>query len=203
PQHPTVDGVEAVNLAIGIGHYDDFAVDGRVLWNDSAAAARRADALAGIADVRAAPVIDREMVLVVSASDRMIALDRRIGDRLWEREIGGVETPWAGGDYFFMITSDNELICIDRIDGGVVWVRKLPRFEDEADREGRILWRGPLLASDRLIVAGSHGEMWAVSPYDGRVLGVQNLDAQPAAAPIVANGALHVLTLDGRLNGFR
>jgi len=133
----------------------------------------------------------------------MIALDRRIGDRLWEREIGGVETPWAGGDYFFMLTRNDELIALDRADGGVVWVRKLPSYENENAREGAIRWRGPLLASDRLIVAGSNGEMWAVSPYDGRVLGVQDLNAQPAAAPIVANGALHVLTRDGRLRGFR
>jgi len=133
----------------------------------------------------------------------MIALDRGGGEGLWEREIGGVETPWAGGDYFFMVTSGDELIAVDRSDGGVVWVRKLPSYEDERDRDGPIRWRGPLLASDRLIVAGSHGEMWAVDPYNGRVLGVQELDARPAAAPIVANGALHVLTLDGRLRGFR
>lgn len=200
---PATDG-EVVIAAYSSGEaYGLAAADGRVLWVDSAAGARRADALSGIADVRAAPVIDRETVLIVGAADRMIAVDRRTGRRLWERDVGGVETPWAGGDYFFALTRQSELIAVSRLDGAIVWVRPLPRFEDEADREGPIRWRGPLLASDRLIVANSMGEMWAVSPYDGRVLGAQQLDGIPAGAPIVADGALHILTADGRLLGFR
>ena len=70
-----------------------------------------------------------------------------------------------------MLTSDAEIVCLSRRDGRIRWVTPLPRFEDAADREGPIEWVGPVLASDRLIVASSAGEALAVSPYTGRIMG--------------------------------
>ena len=113
----------------------------------------------------------------------MAAIDLRTGRRVWAREIGGTESPWVAGDYIYTITNDNELICISREDGKVLWVRGLPRFEDPEDREDAIIWTGPILASDRLIVAGSNSEALAISPYDGRLIGIVEMPDGVSVAP--------------------
>ena len=69
--------------------------NGREIWSDSLAALRRTDPLADIAQIRGLPVIDRGIVYVVSHAGRTVAFDLKRGSRIWEREFGGTETPWA------------------------------------------------------------------------------------------------------------
>jgi len=176
---------------------------GRVLWTDSLVSARRTDAVSTLSQIRGRPIIDRGRVFAVSHGDMMAAIDMRTGQRIWDKPIGGLESPWVAGDYLFLLTNDWELICLSRGNGRVFWVRALPRYENEKDRKGPIIWTGPLLASDRLIVAGSHGEALAVSPYDGRVLGRQELPDGVSVAPIVANRTVYVLTDDADLVALR
>jgi len=177
--------------------------NGRAVWSDTLAAVRRVDAVSALADIRGNPVIDRGLVFAISHSGRMVAIDQRTGIRGWDKTIGGVETPWAAGDFLYVLTNVAELVCISRRDGRIRWIRTLPRYEDEEDKEDPIFWVGPVLAGDRLIVAGSTGDMISVSPYDGSVLGIVELSDGVAIAPIVADDTLYVLTEDADLIAFR
>ena len=90
-----------------------------------------------------------------------------------------------------------------REQGRIRWVRQLQRYEDEDDKENAIVWAGPVLASDRLIVAGSHGEALSISPYTGEVIGRIELPDDVMIAPIVAGDTLFFLTDDAQLVAFR
>ncbi|HEY9537114.1 MAG TPA: PQQ-binding-like beta-propeller repeat protein [Kiloniellaceae bacterium] len=177
--------------------------DGRTVWSENLAAIRRLDPLADIAQVRGLPVIDRDLVLAISHAGRMLAVDLRQGARAWQAEIGGVQMPWAAGDFIYLVTNDGQLVCLLRHDGRIRWVTPLQRFADPEDQEERIRWLGPVLAGDRLIIAGSHGEVLSVSPYDGKPLGFIALDEGAAVPPVVANNTLYLLTADGELVAMR
>lgn len=177
--------------------------NGRVIWSDSLAAVRRTDPLSDIAQVRGLPVIDRGLVFIVSHAGRTAAIDIRRGSRIWEREVGGTETPWAAGEFLYLVTNEAELVCLTREEGAVRWVTALPRYQDPEDKEDIITWYGPLLASDRLIVAGSHGEAYAVSPYDGKIIGVIDLPSGAAITPVLANNTLYFVSSDADLEALR
>lgn len=177
--------------------------DGRQVWSENLSDIRRLDPLADIAQVRGLPVIDRDLVLAVSHAGRMLAVDLRQGARAWQAEIGGVETPWAAGDFIYLVTNDGQLVCLLRENGRIRWVTPLPRFVDPEEQEETIRWRGPVLAGDRLIVAGSHGEVMSVSPYDGKPLGFISLDDGVAVPPVVADNSLYLVTLGGELIAMR
>ena len=168
--------------------------DGRVLWSDSLSSVNRIDPLADLAHIRGQPVIDRGMVLAISHSGRMIALDIERGVRAWDIDLGGVQTPWAGGEFVFVLTNDAQVVALRRRDGRLRWVRPLQRFEDEEDQEDLIQWSGPVLASDRLIVAGSHGQAVSISPYTGEILGFIELPDGAALPPVVAGNSLFFVT---------
>ena len=180
-----------------------LAENGRVLWTDSLSSVRRVDPLGDIAHIRGTPVIDRGVVFAISHSGRMVAIDLRRGLRAWETEVGGVEMPWVGGEFIFVITNDAQLVCLTRREGRIRWVQPLPRFEDPEDQENPIHWSGPVLAGDRLILAGSHGEALSISPYTGEVLGRIELPAGAAVAPVVADNSLYLLTEGGTLIAMR
>lgn len=176
-----------------------LAENGRVLWNDSLSAIRRVDPIADLAHIRGQPVIDRGLVVAISHSGRMVAIDERRGARAWDVDLGGIEMPWVAGDFIYVVTNDAQVVCLTRREGRIRWVQQLDRFEDPEDLEDPIQWVGPVLGGDRLIVAGSHEEAVSISPYTGQLLGSIELPDSPAMAPVVADNTLFFLTNDATL----
>jgi outer membrane protein assembly factor BamB len=179
------------------------AASGRVLWQDSLTAAKRTDVISNLSHIRGLPVIDRGRVFAISHGGMMAAIDLRSGRRLWQKEIGGLESPWVAGDYIYVVTNDAEIACVSRKDGRIHWVRALPRYENPEDQEDPIIWTGPILASDRLIVAGSHGEAMSISPYTGRILGTEEMPDGVSVPPVVAGGSVYFLADDAELVVYR
>ncbi len=176
---------------------------GRIAWSDNLAAIRRADAVSALADIRGRPVIDRGVVFAASHSGRVAAIDLRTGNRLWDREIASQEAPWVAGDYVFILSTTGEVYALRREDGRVRWSAELPRFRDPARQRDPILWAGPVLAGDRLILVNSQEEAWTLSPYTGEALGRVSLPGRASIAPIVAAQTLLFLTDSGDLVAYR
>ena len=132
-----------------------------------------------------------------------MSIDLRTGERVWTRNIAGVQTPWVAGDFIYVLTLDAEVAAVSRRDGRVRWVRQLRRYKDQEDREGRLEWSGPVLAGDRLIAVSNLGHVIAISPYDGEVLGYIKIPAGTYVPPVVADRSLYLLTKGSELLVYR
>ncbi|WP_207478462.1 outer membrane protein assembly factor BamB family protein [Arenibaculum pallidiluteum] len=176
--------------------------NGRVAWSESLTPVRRIGSLASLADIRGMPVIDRGLVLAVSHSGRMVAIDERTGGRAWEQQIGGVNQPWAAGDFVFVLSNEAEVVALTRQAGRIRWVAQLDRFDDPESKSGPIYWSGPVLAGDRLWLTSSDGRLVALTAETGAVAAELRADST-FQAPVVAANTLYVLTDDGTLIAFR
>jgi outer membrane protein assembly factor BamB len=200
---PAVEG-EVVVVAYSSGELYALTVEtGRPLWSDSLASTRSVNAVSSLADIRGWPVIDRGRVFAASHSGRMAAIDLRTGERAWEQELGSTHSLWVAGDYVYVLSTDNELICLTRNEGKVRWVRLLPSYDNEKKRQDPMTWAGPVLGGDRLIVLSSDGGAISVSPYTGDPLGRQEMSAGGYFAPVIADNSLYVLTDDANLSVYR
>ena len=83
------------------------------------------------------------------------------------------------------------------------WVRQLPSYQDEKKKKDPIIWAGPVLGSDRLIVLSSDGMAVSVSPYTGEPLGREEMSAGGYFDPVIADNSLYVLTDDAKLSAYR
>lgn len=177
--------------------------NGQVLWSDSLTGNRRSRSTTTLSSIRGRPVIDRGIVIAISNSGQIAAINLRTGRRIWDRAIGGIESPWVAGDFIFFLTNDSELVAMARRTGRIHWVQPLPQWEDLEDKTGRIIWTGPVLLSDRLIVAGSSGEALSISPYTGKILGKVVLPDGVTIGPVAASNTLYFLSDDADLVAYR
>jgi len=176
---------------------------GATLWQDSVTMERRTDAAGNMRDIRARPVMAGDRIYVIGHSGLMTAIDLATGQRVWQAELGGVQQPWLAGNFAYLLTNENDLVALDARTGEVLWVTPLQTWEDPDDKEDPIIWTGPLLASDRLIVAGSNEEILAISPYTGRILGYVDAPDAITIPPILAKDTLVFLANNGELVAFR
>ena len=176
---------------------------GGLAWTDSLASGRGRNSLVDLAAVRGLPVVDGGRVFAIGVGGLLVSLDLRSGRRLWEREVGGLETPWLVGDTLFVQTLDQTLAAIGREDGKLRWLTDLPRYDNPEKRRDPLFWTGPVLAGGRLVLAGSNETALSVNPADGKVIGQQALRGAAAVTPVAAAGTVFILTDDGSLQAFR
>lgn len=192
-------------VVAGFGSGDLVALradSGTVAWADSLASALGRDSLVDLSAIRGMPVIADRRVYAVGLGGLMVAIDLRSGRRLWERDIASGDTPWLAGNTIYLISTDQDLAALSTENGRIRWVSSLPRYESPKREKGAIFWRGPVLAGDYLLVAGSTEQMLAADPHDGKV--ARSIDLSDAASlpPIVAGGVTYVVTDDGYLTAY-
>lgn len=179
---------------------------GVVAWGEQLIRASSRISQAGaLNDINGRPVIDRDRVYAVSQSGRFVAINIRTGERIWERVIPSIQTPWVAGDFIYAVTIDAELLCLSRRDGRVKWIRQLRRYKDPDAKiaKGIITWYGPVLAGDRLLIASTDERLLSISPYTGDLIGQVKLSDKASVAPIVADGTVYVVTDDAKITAYR
>ena len=201
---PAVGGGLAVAAYSSGEVYGLELTSGQPLWNETIVRPRRTLAVGNIPGIVAAPVILNDRVIVAGVSGEMASLDLARGDRLWSTDVTSSQLPWAAGDFIFALSEEQQLVCLTAQEGQVRWVSGLQRYSDPQDTGSRrIRWVGPVLASDRLLLASSEGEVASVNPYTGKLLGTAALEGAVAQPAAVAQGTVWYLTEGGELTALR
>lgn len=178
------------------------ASTGSSLWGDFLVSHRRTNSLASINGIKANPVIDGEVVYALGHSNILVALDLRSGNRIWEREIGGINQPWVAGKFMYVLDNDFNLIAMEKSSGKIIWNTNIPVTKDEDDRAG-LFAKGPVLAGNRLLVGSSNGYVFAVSPYNGKIIGYISLSDGVEVSPVIANAMTIFTTNDADIVAYK
>lgn len=187
------------------------ASTGQPVWQQVLSRASRTSALSEIRDIAGRPVVSRGVVYAVSHSGLMSAIDVPTGQPKWQLPVAGVNAPLPVGDVVYIVSKTGELTVVNRDSGQVYWTRDLNegRVRQEGgffgfwDRTVRPTWSGPLLASNRLVLVNSDGELVAFDPKTGVQTASVRLGGPAFIAPAAYNGALYVLTDRGTLVSIR
>lgn len=188
------------------------ASTGQAVWQQVLSRTSRTSALSEIRDIAGRPVVSRGFVYAISHSGVLSSLDVRSGQPRWTLPVAGVNAPLPVGDVVYVVSKAGELTVVNRESGQIYWTRDLNigRVRQEGgflgfwDRTVRPIWSGPLMASNRLVLTNSDGELVAFDPKTGAQTASVQLRGGPVfIAPAAYNGALYVLTDNGDLVSIR
>ena len=181
------------------------STSGQQLWSDTVLRPRRTLAIGAIADIVGDPVIAGDRVFVAGASGEMAAFDLERGAREWTADVTSTQTPWVAGNFIFVLTERNEVVCL-------------------VDQGGRIRWVSPLADAGRSgepgFAARSAGpaRSWSATACCSRARRARSSASRPSPArswaparsaarvsvpPAVADGTVFFLTDDAELVAFR
>ncbi len=178
------------------------AENGAVLWSDNLSALRRTGGLTSISDIKAPPVIDKDIVIAINFSGRMVAIDERTGGRIWQKDLGSASMPWVAGNHIFVVTQDNNLVALSRESGTIRWVTQLPSYKNPTKKKDPIQWNGPVMAGGRLLMLNSAGELAEADPQTGEITATTKIGSSFYLPPVIAGGVMYVLAEDGTLLAF-
>jgi outer membrane protein assembly factor BamB len=203
--NPAVVG-DSVVVAYSSGEIFNLrAENGRVAWNYALTTPTQVGALPAIADIRGLPVVDHGRVYAISHSGRMAAIDQRSGDRTWEADIGGINTPIVGVDTVFVLTNDGQLAALTRESGRIIWVHDMQHLSDPDDHDSDpVFWSGPVLAGGKLWLTNSMGQLASFSLDGGNQIDTIEIGDDPILMPpVIADGTIYVVTDNGYLVALR
>ena len=198
----------AVNRDIVIPGYSSGEIyalhleNGGVAWQDNLSPQQRLGGIESLSDIQAMPVIDRGLVIAISFGGRLVAIDQRTGRRVWQREIGGSETPWVAGERIFVLSSQNRLVSFDRESGNIMWVKDMPKFEAGSNGEEPLVLYGPVMAGGRLFISASDATIFEIDPHNGDDLFHWDAGEDLVGPPIIAQNKLYLLSSNGYLMAF-
>ena len=177
--------------------------NGRQVWQDQLQRTSISTSVSSLSDIDADPVIDAGQVFAIGAGGRMVALDIISGQRIWELNIAGISTPWVAGDWVFVVTSEDKLMCIYRQNGHIRWINQLPRYAKPKSQSGDISYSGPVLAGGTLILTASNGLVIELDPATGNYRTQFTVGAPVSLPPVVADSTLFIYDDLGRLHAYR
>jgi outer membrane protein assembly factor BamB len=210
---PAVSG-DTVVASFGSGELVALqAVNGNDLWAEALSRASRTSALSEIRDIPGRPVIYQGDVFAVSHSGVFSATDLRTGQARWSLPVVGITSPLPAGDVVYVVTKAGEVICVARESGQIYWIHNLNaghKFKKSGGFLGiggkrviRPVWSSPLLANNRLLVAGSTGDLAVLDAKTGDLKRTVNLGASTMIGPVAAGGLIYIATDKAQLIALR
>lgn len=198
-----VDGV----VLAGFGSGDLVALraaSGEMVWSDSLGGANGMGAMLDFSCIRGAPVIKDGTAYAISMSNVLVAVDMRSGRRLWEREVSGQTPLTICGDWMFVLSTDQQLACLDRLSGHVRWITQLRRFRRQEVQKDAIQWVGPLLVNGKLVCFSTLPQegMVIVDAVTGKIESTRKTTAPCQVQPIVCDGLVLTLSQDAVLRAY-
>ncbi|MBR2299430.1 MAG: PQQ-binding-like beta-propeller repeat protein [Alphaproteobacteria bacterium] len=131
---------------------------GYPLWSNNLVSTGKFIAASPINAVKAAPVIDGNVVYAIGNNNQMLAANLETGDIIWQKQIGGTATPFVDKEAVFFVSNNMDLIALDKSNGNILWQQPLLADMSAKDK-AEIYISGPILVNSQLLVATSSGDV--------------------------------------------
>ena len=124
----------------------------------------------------------------------MFAVNKKTGSKLWTRDISSTQTPVVNGNSIFIVNRNEEIICLNILDGGTRWALTI---DDRLSDYRRYIWLSPVLINSKLLLVGGNKKLIVIDTYTGEINKIKNIPNFPASSPIIVNSIPYLMLRNG------
>ncbi len=190
---------EIVVAAFSNGEIKAFnARIGYPLWSNSLVNTKQITSQIGLNAIKAAPVIDGNIVYAAGTSDLTSSINIETGEVLWQLPISSVNTPCVDKEALFILSENFELTAVNKKTGELLWSEEL--LTDLTSKQKRGLYlSGPVLINSELMITSSDGKVFTFDSKSGKQKTTLNLNEDLPFGPVVAQKKVIFTTSDAEL----
>ena len=176
---------------------------GSVVWSDALGNTVKTRASAVFSGIDADPIVQDGVVVVVSSSGEMQASALLNGRPLWQIKVASHRTPWSAGNALFVLSDTHDIAAIFKRDGLIRWSESLAVADkNDPNKDKTPPLYGPILAGNAVMVMDHKGQLFSFKPDTGERLATRELTRNIVSSPIMAGGAMYVMTKDAKLRKY-
>ena len=168
--------------------------DGSLIWFDNIGSSNYFSRSA-LNDIQSPLSIVDNKVYSPTFSDKLLVYDLNDGSKIWELKISSINQVIISGEALYIIDTLGKLLCLDSKTGKLLWSVQLKTNDDGEE----IRWYGPLLTSNKLLVANSFGTILSLSPFTGKTLSKLNFDEGFILSPFQIKNEVFLITKKGTI----
>ena len=168
--------------------------DGSLIWFDNIGSSNYFSRSA-LNDIQSPLSIVDNKVYSPTFSDKLLVYDLDEGSKIWELKISSINQVIISGEALYIIDTLGKLLCLDSKTGKLLWSVQLKTNDDGEE----IRWYGPLLTSNKLLVANSFGTILSLSPFTGKTLSKLNFDEGFILSPFQIKNEVFLITKKGTI----
>ena len=168
--------------------------DGSLIWFDNVGSSNYFSRSA-LNDIQSPLSIVDNKVYSPTFSDKLLVYDLDEGSKIWELKISSINQVTISGEALYIIDTLGKLLCLDSKTGKLLWSVQLKTNYDGEE----IRWYGPLLTSNKLLVANSFGTILSLSPFTGKTLSKLNFDEGFILSPFQIKNEVFLITKKGTI----
>ena len=168
--------------------------DGSLIWFDNIGSSNYFSRSA-LNDIQSPLSIVNNKVYSPTFSDKLLVYDLNDGSKIWELKISSINQVIISGEALYIIDTLGKLLCLDSKTGKLLWSVQLKTNDDGEE----IRWYGPLLTSNKLLVANSFGTILSLSPFTGKTLSKLNFDEEFILSPFQIKNEVFLISKKGTI----
>ena len=168
--------------------------NGREIWRNSFIDLEVKETTNAFSDIDAFPVIKKDIVVITSAIGKLFAVNKKTGSKLWTRDIFSTQTPLVNGNSIFIVNDNEEIICLNILDGGTRWTLSI---DDKLSDNKKYIWLTPILINSKLLLLGGNKKLILIDSYTGAINKIKNIPNFPASSPIIVSSIPYLMLRNG------
>lgn len=139
-------------------------------------------------------VLRGNFLYILTGESDLIKIDLENPQILWRENYPGARSVWISENATYLITDDNQLLAVDNNNGQMVWITDLSK---DLHKTNNTEFFGPVLAGDQLIITAKGGDIFFLSPLDGKEISHFKNHYSTNQMPIVVNEKAYFIGSNG------